>query len=215
MGKLSPKMMQQITVTFELCGGARLTKEHFAVIEAALTDYSEGDISTALQSCMKHVRGKMTIADIVNRIPKPANARPSPEEAWAMLPRSEYETTVWTREMAEAWGTCSHLLNSDEVAARMAFRETYSRLCAEAELRGVEPVWEVSLGTDAASRESAIKEAREKGRLTADQARGYTRALPEPTSKRDPPNQGSTRRPEAADMKAYIEKLKKEMGVKF
>lgn len=100
------------------------------------------------------------------------DGRPNVEEAWAMLPRDESETIVWTEEMAEAYGVCSALITEgDKVAARMAFKEKYTALLAQsrAEFRRVQ--WSATLGTDKTAREDALKLAVETGKLSADHAR--------------------------------------------
>ena len=61
----------------------------------------------------------------------------------------------------------------DEIAARMAFKECYQRLCQSARDRCTPVSWSVSLGWDAQGREPVIRAALERGRLTAQQATVY------------------------------------------
>lgn len=99
------------------------------------------------------------------------DGRPGAEEAWAMSLRSRDEavTVVWTAEMAEAMGVCQPLLAvGDEIGARMAFKETYTRLVTAAREARRAPAWAASLGFDAAGRESVLLPHVMAGRLPAD-----------------------------------------------
>jgi hypothetical protein len=96
------------------------------------------------------------------------DGRPGAEEAWAiaLTSRDEADTVVWTAETAEAFAICSPIF-PDEVGARMAFKEAYSRLVAAARLTGKPSVWSVSLGWDVQKREAVIERAHVAGLLAA------------------------------------------------
>ena len=99
------------------------------------------------------------------------DGRPEVEAAWAMCPKSEEVSVVWTTEMAEAFGLCRSLLTSgDEIGARMVFKEQYPQIVSKARLNHVPPQWIVSLGWDATLRVPALAEAVAKKRITADHA---------------------------------------------
>lgn len=214
---MQKSLIEKIGKTVAGCSGKPVVPHLLAMYIENLEEYAPAHVSKALDRCLIEVSGHLSIAHIIERIPKPGNARLSADEAWAELPRSEAQTVVWTPESAEAWGMVKHLIGDDDTAARMAFREAYNRLVTKAEHEGREPKWEVSLGTSEALRESTIQRAIERGRLTREQARGYRLALPEPASKRGLSATGSTRRPDddETDMQTYIRNLKKKMGVKF
>lgn len=111
-------------------------------------------------------------ADILAQI-QAANendGRPGPEEGWAIALRSadEFATVVWTEEIARAKQVAQPLLDArDEVAARMAFKEAYTRIVGDARAAGVAPQWIESLGFDAAAREPALQIAVDAGRIPA------------------------------------------------
>lgn len=119
-------------------------------------------------------RGKFcpTPADILAQIEAAAHAdgRPGAEEAWALALRADDErhTVVWTAETAQAWGIARPVMQvGDEVGARMAFREAYARLVAEARAAR-EPVrWSPSLGHDQAQQDDALRIGVESGKLPA------------------------------------------------
>lgn len=138
----------------------------------ALREY---DLATIRQAFDRHVRNP----DGGQFMPKPADiirtiasriddGRPGVEEAWAMIPRDEATSVVWTSEMAEAWGIAQPLLNEgDPVAARMAFKEAYSAILSRVREERKPVQWIPSLGDDKHGRESVLLEAVRKNRLAA------------------------------------------------
>lgn len=109
---------------------------------------------------------------IIEQIERAAknDGRPGAEEAWAisLAARDENDTVVWTHECAQAWGAAAPIMElGDEVGARMAFKETYARLVAEARARREPASWDVSEGFDKDRRRVAISQAIEAGRIPA------------------------------------------------
>lgn len=116
----------------------------------------------ALSVCSHECKFKLTLADIVSRLD---DGRPGAEEAWGLFPKSEDTAAVVTDEMSVAWGAAAPLFESDEVAARMAFREVYEREVRAARAAGIAPVWRVSPGFNRAATESVALEAVKSGKL--------------------------------------------------
>lgn len=161
-------LVKAITATAELMG-TELAIDGARMLCADLAAYPEHEVLESLRKCRREVTGRLTLAAIVSRID---DGHPGPEEAWAMMPRSESQTVVWTAQMAESWGIASALLDEgDAVAARMAFREHYVKAVQAARDAGMRPKWRPSLGHDPGGRESVIREAVERGRLAVDHAR--------------------------------------------
>lgn len=140
-----------------------------------LSGYDLGTLSAAFSAHMRDpVNGKFEpkpghIVEQIERMAK-QDGRPGAEEAWAISlgARSEDETVVWTHECAQAWGAARPVLDmGDEVGARMAFKETYSRLVTEARARFEAASWEVSEGFDSERRRIAVARAVEAGRIPA------------------------------------------------
>lgn len=109
-------------------------------------------------------------ADVIAQIEGTAasDGRPGPEEAWAIAlrARDEADTVIWTQEIAEALGIARPILDlRDEVGARMAFKEAYTRLVEEARRQRMPVNWQVSLGYDPKRRDEAVRAAVEAGRL--------------------------------------------------
>jgi hypothetical protein len=166
--KPSTRLGEAVAVTAELTG-TDLSEVAVKVMLDDLARYPEHQVLGALSRCRRELKGRLTIADVISRLD---DGRPGVEEAWAMVPKSESETVVWTEEMAQAMAPAHSLLErGDEVGARMAFKETYQNLCRQSRDRGIPVSWSASLGWDAGGREPAILAAIEAGRLTSNQAR--------------------------------------------
>ncbi len=132
-----------------------------------LDGYTEPSLLEALQRCRKELKTFPSIAEIIARI---EDGRPGPEEAWASIPKSEYDTCVWTDEMASAFGTTRELIEDDPIAGRKAFTEIYSKLIAQSRSKNVSVNWSATLGQDVRGRFGPIHDAVNKGRLTQKQA---------------------------------------------
>jgi hypothetical protein len=128
-----------------------------------LSLYPESMVLPALERVRREVRGRMTVADVVQRLD---DGRPGPEEAWAMLPRNEDVSVVWTGEMAHAFGIAAPLMDESHVQARLAFIEAYKTAVSKARDAARPPQWFASLGRDKFGREAAVQEAVAKGRIS-------------------------------------------------
>lgn len=140
-----------------------------------LAGYPLAAVRAALEAFMREPGTGRTLpvpADVIAKIEaaQAADDRPGPEEAWAIALRGTDEATtiVWTAETAEAWGIAKPVHDAgDEVGARMAFKEAYSRLVADARRQRRPAAWSPSLGHDPRQREAALLEAQQLGRLDA------------------------------------------------
>lgn len=157
-------LLQALAVTFEATG-TDMSEAAIRILVADLAPYPQDQILASLTRCRKEIRGRLTLSDIISRID---DGRPGPEEAWAMIPRDEYASVVWTNEMAEAWGSAYPLLKVDDVVpARMAFLERYRTIVQKNRDFGVPYQWIPSLGTDPHGRVTALEEAERLQRLPA------------------------------------------------
>lgn len=172
----SAALLEAVAVTAELCG--RTFSEPAArVFVADLAGFPEQAVIRALSKCRREVRGLLTVQDVVSRID---DGRPGADEAWSMMPFDERQSVVWSEEMAQAFGICGPLLSQgDKVAARMAFKDAYTRLVAEARDERRPVNWSPSLGHDPRGRDAAIEEAVRKGRLSLEHARDICPQLPD------------------------------------
>lgn len=138
-----------------------------AVLEPLPDDVARQLVWQAIRTCKR----RPSVSELLEML-RASDGRPTPDEAWAMCPRSEAETVVWTDEMAEAHGIAWPLIRAgDLVAARVAFLRAYERLVQQARDAGRPPRWTVSMGYDPAHREAVIAMAVEQGRISPEQAR--------------------------------------------
>lgn len=152
---------------------------------ADLVQFTPSQISRSLAACRRELKFFPSVAEIVARID---DGRPGVEEAWAMIPKNEDDSIVWTDEMALAFGVARGLLrDGDAIAARMAFKENYTALVSKARSQGLNPNWHPSFGFEPLGREAALRDAISCGRISHDEA---VRMLPDLGSKKRPGERG-------------------------
>lgn len=160
---MSDKLITSLVSTAEVIGHD-LSKGAADMMISELGQYSEPMVLEALRRCARECRHRLTLADIISRID---DGRPGAEEAWAMLPKDEAETTAWTDEMAAAYGVAAPLIEiGDLVAARMAFKESYAKQITQAQVNNVPVKWRISLGHDASGREGTVRAAIISGKIS-------------------------------------------------
>jgi hypothetical protein len=160
-------LVEAIALTAEVCGQA-LSPAAARLLAEDLADFGGAAILNALARCRMELQGPLKTADILARLD---DGRPRADEAWAMMPKSESESVVWTDEMAHAWGVALPLLGADDVAGTAAtayaeFCSAYEKAVLEARIRRVPLRWIPSLGSDVARRESVLLDAVKKRRLS-------------------------------------------------
>ena len=160
----SKTLIQAVAVTVELTG-TELSPAAADVMCQELADYPESQVINALIRCRRELKGRMSIADVISRLD---DGRLGADEAWALVPKSESETVVWTDEISQAFFVARSA--PDDYSARLAFRQCYERLVFEARRDKKPVVWNVSLGFDKEGREPVIRRAMEQGRIGAAQA---------------------------------------------
>lgn len=159
-----PNLIEQLAVTVELTG-SEWTKCAVKIVAQELSGYPEPDVVLALQRCRAEVKHKLTLADILDRLP---GQHPGVEQAWGLISKvmsNEQVSICWTDEMREAYGAAAPLAD-DKVAARMAFKETYTKLVSEARAKRAMPSWNVSLGWDKNLRDECVREAAQKNLIS-------------------------------------------------
>lgn len=165
--------------TMLVTGGEAPEPDVLRIWWAALKNYAISDVSAAFSEYA--IRGKFAPkpADILGILDRMLpDGRLGADEAWAMIPRDEASSVVWTDEMAQAFGIALPLLNEgDAIAARMAFKEAYVRIIDANKRQGIAPNWKPSLGHNPDDRERAISEAMRLGRISPEHAQSL---LPAP-----------------------------------
>lgn len=132
-----------------------------AIMAEDLSAYPVPVVRAALKACRLEVKGKLTMADILQRV-QAADGRPGKDEAWsiALIAGDEIETVVMTAEVQQAMSAAAPILKlGDKVGARMAFMSAYERLVTAARTEATPVTWSVSLGFDPTRRVTAIESA--------------------------------------------------------
>ena len=159
------KFLEALTLTAEIYNKS-FSIEAVKIYWNDLVEFDFIDVMSAIDKHRKTSKFFPTIADIIEKIPKSsANIHPGADEAWSICLESfdERNTVVMTKELSEARGIALDLYEfGDKTAARMAFRDAYNRLIANAP----KPEWFVSEGFDKTLKISAIEKAVSLGRLT-------------------------------------------------
>jgi hypothetical protein len=167
-------VMEQLTIVAEAMGEP-LTASRLQIYAKDLSDLSVEQIVLACLRARQELKFFPKIAEL-RELAGVAGAqvddgRPGPETAWALCPKDEYQSVVWTEEMEEASAIANKLLKSgDEVGARMAFRESYNAIVAKARADGRPVKWFASLGWDKSGRVAALGEAVLKQRISVEYA---------------------------------------------
>lgn len=163
----SERVMKGLAVTAELVG-RKLSEDALRVMVYHLRQHDEERVLRAILRCQAELKTFPTVTDVLIRI---EYGHPGVEEAWALCPKSEEDSAVWTEEIATAyWSAQAMLEQGDKVAARMTFKEVYERGVATAQRLGVPAKWKTTFGTDRRLREGAVVRAVAQGRLTKEEA---------------------------------------------
>lgn len=188
---------------------------------AALNHRSIDDVRSALNAHVRDAdRGRFfpKPADIEAKLPGLNQLWLSADEAWAMCPKNENDSSAMTTEMVQALAVANDLIyEGDMIAARMAFKGAYNRLIDEAKAAGRKPQWFASLGSDKEGRHIAQVKTVEMQNLALpyDQRRALPSPEQENTVRLEYLTKEAERRaasPEEA--KKHIEQMKMKLGMK-
>jgi hypothetical protein len=174
MSKL--KIAQTVAAMSKLMpGGDRIDESSADFLLGLLSKYDTAKVQTALDRCFKELKFFPTFSDIIERID---DGRPGTEEAWALCPKDEQSAAFVTNEIMNAWTVVSSMMRErgGEVAARMAFKESYEREVKMNRAGNKTPNWFLSRASGPGSErtnEAALRLAVEKGRVTEALAIGF------------------------------------------
>lgn len=171
-------ILQAITVTAEMTG-AKFSAPTLVAMVDRLSAFAIDAVLQALDRCQAECRRPLTMADVVERMQQD-DGRPGADEAWALCPKAEVDAAVWTDEMRVAFFVAWPVLSGgDEIAARMAFKQSYERLVREARDQRKPIAWTLSAGQDRDATAQALEKAVELGRIGRGQAAAMLPALPD------------------------------------
>lgn len=205
------KIADLIEITAEISGNP-FKPQVIALMVEDLSEWEFNDIQAALNACRREVKGRLSLKDIIDRLPKKGDELPSADELWGQV--LEYLTdeskSFVLPEMAfkalesTNGGIYELATSGDKVAARMAFKAAYERLSQG--FNG-KVQYTVRLGTDKENQAAAIKTAYLENKITKDTAAAF---LP------DTDEQIGLLPPQTAEMienKAKIAEMIKKIGV--
>lgn len=144
----------------------------------AVKNFPDGAVRAAATRHITTSHFKPQLADIVKACAAQLDGDwMGPDEAWALMPKSESDSAMLTDEIAQAMAAATPLLVAgDKVAARMAFKDAYTRHVEKAKIEGRRPRFFPSFGSDASGRVTMLASAVRAGQIALQQA---TEALPE------------------------------------
>lgn len=146
-----------------------------AMMAEDLCAYPVPAVKAALKACRFEVKGKLAMADILQRV-QASDGRPGKDEAWAiaMTTNDEFETVVLTDEIQLALAAAKPVLDAgDKIGARMAFISAYERFVGQARQDTKQVNWHVSVGFDAGRRIQAVTKAVELKRIPREHGQKY------------------------------------------
>jgi hypothetical protein len=161
--------------SWQLSGNNRIPND--MAISLAFDDlsmYQLEHVKYALQLHRKNSKFPPTVADVVEIINDYCGYKHiSAEEAWAiaLISFDENSTVVWTEQIAQARAIAAPVFyEGDKVAARMTFKDAYSRIVKVVQ---TPPVWSVCQGFDKEHRAIAVEQAAKLGRVSTQIAAKY------------------------------------------
>lgn len=164
------KIMQAIAVTAELTG-TQLSDNAMAVMAEDLLAYPLDKVLIAFERCRRELKGKLTLAAILERID---DGWQSAEEAFNALVsgwENDSISILTTHTAMQAAQSATALFNAgDKYRAGMAFKTAYERMVSEKKAKGMQPDWFVSAGVDKEQLAHVVKEAAMNGHITPDYA---------------------------------------------
>ena len=178
-----------------------------------LSGYPLSTVKAALKMHSQKSRFAPTPADIVEIISS-GDGRPTADEAWAtaLTSNDEAETVVWTDEISQAMGMGAGdiLADGDKIAARMAFRDSYTRLVQDAR-DDCRPVryW-VSLGHSKERRSAVSENAVVRGLISAESSKQFLTEIPKP-SVVTRQIAGAIAEPDPVERDSLLEKLREHL----
>jgi len=172
------QLIDALCLTAEAMGNV-ITPSAAMMMAEDLSDYSLPELGRALRACRREVKGRLTVADIIQRC-QAEDGRPGKDEAWSIGLESsdEYGTAVMTWEIQQAMAAATPIMiEGDNIGARMAFMSAYERL-VRISRQDAKPVeWIVSLGIIPERRAEAIERAVLLKRIPQEHATRYLKGL--------------------------------------
>lgn len=154
--------------------GQSLNQAAIALMVEDLAEWDFNEIQAALNACRREVKGRLSLKDIIDRLPKKGDVLPSADEAWGQIVDfgNEYKTIIAPKiAFQAAYQGAFALMDTDKVGARMAFKAAYDRLLPEYLDKPIE--YQISLSNNRNERREALIRAVEDGKISKQHALKY------------------------------------------
>ncbi len=194
------------------CSNQTPSNSVISAVFDVLSEYSLENVIGALSAHSKKSKFAPTPADICELIDSRSGSKHiGADEAWgiALASFDESATVIITQEIAAARELVMDIYESgDTTGARMAFRESYTRIIATAGNQK----WYISPGTDRARRVDAITRAIDLGRLPKKAGGEYLVGEDKPTVTVTGLIESSYKKSQNSDDKEFREKALRNIG---
>lgn len=165
---------ENIQITAEVCGNP-LSPQAVVMMVQDLKKYNEADVLSALAKCRRTLKGRLTLASIIENIQADL---PSADELFTQIAEyclDESRTFILPELAFKALestngGIYQALHAGDRIGARMAFKNAYDRLSNE---HAGPMAYSVRIGTDKQQARIAINQAKTRGLINDIQADEY------------------------------------------
>ena len=163
-----------------MAAGKSFSETNMRFVFEAFEPYPLEFIKQATTQYSRREKFAPSPSDIISLM-ETGNKRPTADEAWGIVPKSERESAVWTDEMATAWLSASPLYyDGDKIGARMTFKAVYERECNESLVMNKSIRWWLSRGDDKAHLKTTVERAKIDGKLARHQAESILLGLDSP-----------------------------------
>lgn len=186
------KIADLIEITAEISGNP-FKPQVIALMVEDLSEWEFNDIQAALNACRREVKGRLSLKDIIDRLPKKGDELPTADEMWGAIydfctdERKSFVLPDMAFKALESTngGIYELIQDGDKTGARMAFKAAYERL---SQGFNSQVQYSVRLGTDREELKTAIQAAYKQGLIDKSQAMQYLPELDEMLGLLPPPD---------------------------
>ncbi len=138
-----------------------------------LSEWPDGQVCAVLEEMLLSAKYKISLADIISKLPKKPDEWLSADEAWgiALEMRDEARSVATYSEIGQAFGACVEVYEAGQkTEAKKLFEKRYDELITKARSENKKPSWYISYGTNQALRADAEREALKRGLISQEKA---------------------------------------------
>jgi hypothetical protein len=163
-----------------MAGGKALSNGAMEFCFEVLADYPFDLIKQAVKAHAKTAKFAPAPADIISLLEQ-KNKRPTADEAWTIVPKSERESAYLTAEMMTAWCQVSNqYYDGDKIGARMGFKAVYERECESAVIQRIPIKHSLTRGDDKEHLKTTVENGLRVGYCSDSEARNILPYLEPP-----------------------------------